>query len=355
MSNFEIDGFDLGQDFKPYIIAEIGVNHEGSIDKAKELILLAKQAGAHAAKFQSYKASKLASKYSPSYWDTSKETTKSQHELFKKYDRFEPEDYQLLAAFCEKNEIDFISTPFDNDSVDFLDPLVKFFKIASADITNLPLIRKCAKTKKPLVMSTGASNFEEIEFAINEAQKAGATQIALLHCVLNYPTKEENASLGLIKELQSRFPEFVIGYSDHVVPDDSLSALLLAVQYGAQILEKHFTHDKTLPGNDHYHSMDVHDLAHFTNKLKIYELMSKAEMSKNSLANEESARVNARRSIVADVDIKAGDVLSEDNLICKRPASGISPVYWDDVIGAVALKDIGEDEALTWDMVKKDI
>ena len=153
-----------------------------------------------------------------------------------------------------------MSTPFDLDAVDFLNPLMPAFKVASADITNVPLIRKCAKQGKPLIMSTGAATLAEIEFALQTAKDAGATEISILHCVLNYPTPEENAQLGMIEVLKRVYPEQIIGYSDHVCPDETISALEVACLKGACILEKHFTHDKTLPGNDHYHAMDKEDL-----------------------------------------------------------------------------------------------
>ena len=146
----------ISSESKPYIIAEIGVNHEGSMDQAKRLIDLAKEGGADAAKFQTYKADTLASKQSPAYWDLTKESTKSQHELFKKYDAFNPDDYLRLAQYCNNQNIDFLSTPFDDDSIDFLEPVMPFFKIASADITSIPLLRKIAKKNKAIVLSTGA-------------------------------------------------------------------------------------------------------------------------------------------------------------------------------------------------------
>ena len=160
----------------PYVIAEIGVNHEGSIDQAKHLIDLAKEGGADAAKFQSYKADTLASKNSPSYWDTTKESTKSQHELFSKYDNFGPDDYSLLADHCRNVGIDFVSTPFDFEAIDFLDPLVPFFKIASSDITNFPFLRYVASKNKPVLLSTGASTIGEIDAAVHILAEAGCQQ-----------------------------------------------------------------------------------------------------------------------------------------------------------------------------------
>ena len=186
----------------PYIIAEIGVNHEGSLEKAKELIELAKEGGANAAKFQTYKADTIASVNSPAYWDRSMESTASQHELFQKYDCFDEKDYIALCEHCHKVGIEFLSTPFDEVAVDFLDPLMPFFKIASADITNIPFLRKIAFKQKPVLLSTGASNQAEIDLAISELQKYGCKDLCLLHCILNYPTLNENANLDMINGLQ---------------------------------------------------------------------------------------------------------------------------------------------------------
>lgn len=345
-----IGDHEICNPLEPYIIAEIGVNHEGSLETAKRLIEQAADAGANAAKFQTYKAEKLASKHSPAYWDTTKEATESQYKLFKKYDSFGESEYQALAAHCEQVGIDFLSTPFDLEAVDFLDGLMPAFKIASADITNVPLIRSCASRKKPLIISTGASTLPEIEFAVRTAREAGADQIALLHCVLNYPTPPALACLSAIDVLKKTFPEHVVGYSDHVVPDENMSALTIAVLKGAMIIEKHFTHDKSLPGNDHYHAMDAGDLRRFNSNLAHYaELIGCNENS--GLANQNLAREHARRSIVAKRKIKAGEILTEENLTTKRPAHGVSPTFWDDVIGRCAAQDIEEDSLLSWPMI----
>ena len=260
----------IGANSRPYIIAEIGVNHEGSLDLAKELIFLAKEGGADAAKFQTYKADTIASKLSPAYWDTKKETTKSQHDLFKKYDNFEEKDYIELYEYCKKLDIQFASTPFDHKSVDFLSPLVSYFKIASADITNIPLLKYISKYTKPVILSTGASNKDEIRFAIDALHDFGVKEIALLHCVLNYPTNYKNASLRMITDLKNVFTDHLVGYSDHTLPDKAMKSLVAATLLGAVIIEKHFTHDKNLKGNDHYHAMDVNDLKNFNTLLDNY-------------------------------------------------------------------------------------
>ena len=344
-----ISSFKISDPLTPYIIAEIGVNHEGDMELAKQLIRESKEAGAHAAKFQSYKADKIASKNSPAYWDTSKESTDSQYKLFKKYDGFGEAEYRELANYCGEIGIDFLSTPFDLEAVDFLDPLMPLFKVASADITNVPLIRKCAATKKPLIMSTGASTLAEIQMAVDVARDAGAEEIILLHCVLNYPTPEDHAQLGMIKVLERTFPECMIGYSDHVAPDETISALEVAVLSGCVVLEKHFTHDKSLPGNDHYHAMDVNDLKRFVAKVNMYKTLVSVEQK--DLSKEASARKHARRSIVIDGGVKKGEVLTEDNLIAKRPAHGISPIHWDEVLGRKVLMNLEDDTILQWDMI----
>jgi len=331
----------------PYVIAEIGVNHGGDMGLAKRLIELAKEGGAHAAKFQTYKAGNLASRYSPAYWDTSKEPATSQYKLFQRYDQFGPDEYKALAAHCAQVGIDFLSTPFDLDAVEFLDELVPAFKVASADITNVPLLRAVARRGKPVLISTGAATLPEIEFAVTTVREAGAKQIALLHCVLNYPTPFENAELGTIRQLARVFTEVAIGYSDHTVPTAGMEVLRTAVMLGATVLEKHFTHDKTLPGNDHYHAMDVDDLKHFMAGIEFDRQVLGG--GTKTVAREARAREHARRSLVAARDLKAGTVLTEDDLIAKRPAHGISPVHWDEVIGRRLARDVAEDALLAWE------
>jgi len=332
----------------PYIIAEIGVNHEGSLNKAKELITLAHEGGAHAVKFQTYKADTLASKQSPAYWDLKKESTTSQYELFKKFDKFGEREYELLAEECRGLGIDFLSTPFDERTVDFLVPLVPCFKIASADITNFPLLRKIAAKGKPVLLSTGASTLAEIDTAIEELERNGCLSLALLHCILNYPTPYENAHLNMIEGLHRTFPNYIIGYSDHTLPDESTLILTASYLKGARIIEKHFTHDKTLPGNDHYHAMDMDDLRRFSANLSLLQ-KAERERHKEPLSSETIARENARRSIVLKKSIEKGEVLTGAFITCKRPAFGISPIHWDEVIGRRTARELPEDHILQWD------
>ncbi|MBF9022596.1 acetylneuraminic acid synthetase [Rhodobacterales bacterium FZCC0069] len=333
---------------KPYIIAEIGVNHEGSMKQAKRLIELAKEGGADAAKFQSYKADTLASKNSPSYWDTSKEETLSQHELFRKYDNFDADQYVELARHCNYVGIDFVSTPFDDEAIEFLNPLVPFFKIASADLTNTPFLRKVAQKGKPIVLSTGAATLAEIDAAVRTITNEGCQDLALLHCILNYPTDDANAHLRMIKGLGRAFPQCTIGYSDHTLPDEEMSSLITSYLLGAVILEKHFTHDKKIPGNDHYHAMDFSDLSRFVERLKKVNQLLGLDDYKRPIETEQISRTNARRSIVLQKDLPAGHRLSESDITYKRPGSGISPLHWDDIIGKKIHKSLKADHILQW-------
>ena len=340
---------------EPFIIAEAGVNcYEiarelgvSPLEAAERMIVEAARAGADAIKFQSYKADKLVIRDSPAYWDTSKEPTTSQFELFSKYDGFDESDYRTLADCAANNGIIFMSTPFDHDAVDFLDALVPAFKIASADITNMPLIRHVAAKNKPVFLSTGAATLEEIKEAVSVVTSQGNSQIAILHCVLNYPTQYERANLLVIERLRRMFPDFLVGYSDHTLPDAGMLVLTAAYVLGARVLEKHFTLNKSLPGNDHYHAMDPSDLRTAIRNLGfIREVLGSGE---KHVANEMPAIVHARRSIVARASIPKGTRIEASHIICKRPGLGISPRLRDLVIGRVTKRDLQPDEVISWE------
>lgn len=333
---------------RPFLILEAGVNHEGSLDTALEMIDAAAEAGADMIKFQSYKAETLASKNSPAYWDRNKEPTPSQFELFKKHDAFVDEDYKRLAQRCEEKGILFCSTPFDSHFVDFLEPLMPVYKIASADITNVPLLRQVAAKGKPILLSTGASYLSEVEEALRTCEEAGAQEIALLHCVLEYPTLPEHVNLATIAYLKSVFPNYTTGWSDHIPPKYGCLALIAAWVEGADILEKHYTLDKSLPGNDHYHGMDPDDVREFRRILE-YAQSIVGDYGKRVFPWEESARKFARRSLVATCDIPAGATLTPEMITQKRPGTGISPKHYDRLMGRKTAVAIQEDDILQWE------
>lgn len=332
---------------RPYVIAEAGVNHEGSMDLAKRLIDEAAEGGAHAIKFQSYKAETIASKDSPYYWDITKEPTRSQFELFKKYDKFWKSEYEDLKLHCDKAGIEFMSTPFDVESAGFLNDLMPVYKISSSDITNLPFIEYMCGFGKPIILSTGSSWLYEIQQALETIGKYG-NKVILMHCILNYPTPDELANLGMILHQRRVFPETIPGYSDHTLPGN-MEVLKTATLLGASVLEKHFTHDKTLPGNDHYHAMDKEDMKHFNREMdRLFTLLGSFE--KKPLPSETKSRANARRSLVALKSIAAGETVSREHLTWKRPASGISPKDIELLLGKKATRSIAEDEVLKWNM-----
>ncbi len=330
---------------RPCVIAAAGVNHEGRMDIARRLIDEAAEGGADAIKFQTYRAETLASRDSPAYWDTSKEPTQSQYELFKRHDSFWKNEFEALKKHCDAAGIAFLSTPFDVESARFLNDLMDVFKISSSDITNKPFIDILCGYGKPILLSTGAAHLHEIAEAVEWIEARG-NKLALLHCVLNYPTADENAALGMIPALKRIFPTHVIGYSDHTLPRD-MHTLEIATLLGARVLEKHFSHDKTLPGNDHYHAMDKEDLRHFFRRMRA-TLASVGDLEVRALPEEEPARRHARRSLVTARAVRKGQPLTAADLTWKRPAHGISPRCYDEVLGLAARRDLAEDTVLQW-------
>ena len=343
---------------RPYLIAEMGVNFYDTarvlgispLEAAKMYIDAAADAGIDCAKFQSYKAGTIVSKNSPAYWDTTKEPTKTQYELFLKHDSFGEAEYRELCDYTHAKGMDYTSTPFDYASADYLESMVDFYKISSSDASNLPFIRHIGAKGKPVVLSVGASYLSEVDEAVRALKESGCRDITILHCVLSYPTAPENANLRIIETIKKDFPDVRVGFSDHVAPDDTMMTLAAAYLLGAEVLEKHFTLHTTLPGNDHYHAGDPDDFRKaIANFRWIDTVLGSPE--KTVLDCETVPRREARRSLVLTRDMKAGEVIQKEDLMPKRPGTGISPVYTEIVIGRKVLRDLDEDTILTWDMI----
>lgn len=335
----------------PYLIAEIGVNHHNNIQLAEKIIKQAKKGGADAVKFQTYKAESLASKKSPYYWDLKQVKEKSQYKLFKKFDKFNQDDYIKLKKISDYYKIDFLSTPFDLQSANFLNKLVKFFKIASADFTNLILIEHICKFNKPILLSTGASNMKEISKLDKFFKfKYPNIDLVLLHCVLAYPTKYEDANLNIITLMKKKFPYRIIGYSDHTLPDPSGLTLLEAFRKGAQVIEKHFTLDtlKGKKGNDHFHSVDYNDLLIFRKNINFVKKIEGSLDKRKILDCEKKSRLNARRSLYSLGVIEKNEKITLKKMIAKRPGTGISPIYYKKLIGKKSKKKIFDDHQFKW-------
>lgn len=343
---------------KPYLIAEMGVNFYDTaktlniepIEAAKLYIDKAAEAGVDCAKFQSYKANTIVSKNSPAYWDTTKEPTKTQYELFLKHDSFGEKEYRELCDYTHEKGLDFTSTPFDYASVDYLEDMVDFYKISSSDLSNIPFIRYIGSKGKPVYISVGAAYLSEVDEAIRNLKEVGCKEIVIFHCVLSYPTDPKDANLRVIETLKKNFPDVKVGFSDHVAPDEGMITLATAYLLGAEVIEKHFTLDKTLPGNDHYHAGDPEDFRKAIANFKLIDcILGSAE--KTVLDCELVPRREARRSLVLTRDMKKGEVISEKDIMAKRPGTGISPQYTEIVVGRKILQDLPEDTVLTWDMV----
>lgn len=342
------------------LIAEIGVNYYdiaeqngiSPMEAAKLMIKEAKEAGVHAVKFQSYKANTLAAKESPSYWDTTEETTTSQYELFKKFDSFTYNEYKELFDYCNELNIEFLSTAFDIDSADYLFDLMAVYKVSSSDLNNIPFVEYQAKKGKPILLSVGASKEEEIEKTIEVIRMHNTEPIILMHCILEYPTPFEHANLNRIVTLKKQYPNLIIGYSDHTKPDIDVDVIKTAYNLGAIVIEKHFTLDKTLAGNDHYHAMDPADARKMIDGIEFIESI-RGSYRIEPLKTESESRKNARRSLVADCNIKKGTIISKDMLTSKRPGTGVSPADIDKVIGKTFNKDITEDSIVRYEMINK--
>ena len=337
------------------VIAEIGVNYYDiakeynmdNIEAAKWMCKEAYLAGADAVKFQTYKAEKIASKFSPAYWSLEEENTLSQYELFKKYDFFGESEYRELSNYCKELGVVFMSTPFDFEAVDYLDDVMDEYKISSSDLTNIPFIEYICKKGKPIILSVGAAKEEEIDLAVSVINSYG-NHLALLHCVLEYPTPLEDANLLRIVALKQKYKNIEIGYSDHTKPTDDYRVIRIAFSLGGSIIEKHFTLNKTLKGNDHYHAMDVNDLRRIRKiLLETKQVLGDANIDCTNA--EDLARKNARRSIVAAKDIKVGDVIDASCLTFKRPGNGISPKFYSNIVGKKAVKNVNVDRILNWE------
>jgi len=328
-----------------FIIAEAGVNHNGSIDLAKKLIDVASEAGVDAVKFQTFKAENLVSKNAQKA-DYQKETTdkaESQFEMIKKLE-LDTDTHIELIAYCKTKSIMFLSTPFDHDSIDMLNDLgLEIFKIPSGEITNLPYLRHIGKLGKKVILSTGMAEIGEIEDALNVLYNAGTNKsnITVLHANTMYPTPMQDVNLKAMVTIGDTF-DIAYGYSDHTL---GIEVDIAAVAMGASVIEKHFTLDKNMEGPDHKASLEPDELIAMVKGIRNIELALGSNMKKPSKSEMPNIQI-ARKSIVAKKAIKEGDILSEDNLAIKRPGTGINPMMWDSIIGSCAQKDYDEDELL---------
>ena len=325
-----------------YIIAEAGVNHNGSFELACKLVDAAKAAGVDCIKFQTFKSENLVS-HSAQKAEYQKDTTGegSQVDMLKKLE-LSYDEFLKLKEYCDQVGICFLSTPFDFDSIVFLNSIeMPFWKIPSGEITNYPYLVALAKTGKPVVMSTGMCEMEEIEEAIKVLRDNGTKDIKLLHCNTEYPTPFEDVNLKAMETIRNAFG-LEVGYSDHT---KGIEVPIAAVALGATVIEKHFTLDRNMEGPDHKASLEPDELAKMVQSIRNIE-KSLGTGDKKPSASEKKNIAVARKSIVAKTAIKCGDELSEANITVKRPGNGISPMRWNELIGTKAVRDFKEDELI---------
>ena len=328
---------------KVYIIAEAGDNHNGDFNTALKLVDVAKRAGADCVKFQTFVTEEIISKYAEMAEYQKKNTGKeeSQFEMVKRLE-LSFDEFRKIKEYCDRVGIQFLSTPFDLKSVDFLNELgVPFFKIPSGEITNYPYLIKIAHTGKPVVMSTGMCEPDEILAAINVLEKNGSGEITLLHCNTEYPTPLKDVNLYAMRTMKKMFGKKV-GYSDHT---KGIEVPVAAVALGACVIEKHFTLDKNMPGPDHKASLEPDELGRMVKNIRNIEIALGDGVKRVSESEGKNIAI-ARKSIVARRNIQEGEILTEENLAVKRPGTGINPMQWMEVLGTRAVRDFKEDELI---------
>ncbi len=330
------------------IIAEAGVNHNGSLEMAKQLVDKAVEAGVDYIKFQTFKASKLVTKSAKQAEYQQKNIGKegdSQYQMLKKLE-LSPEDHEVLIAYCKERGIKFFSTAFDFDSIEYLHSLnLGLWKVPSGEVTNYPFLKRIAAYNEKTVLSTGMCDMQDVRNAVEALYKNGLSKenLILLHCNTEYPTPFEDVNLKAMDALKKEFG-VEIGYSDHT---KGIEVPIAAVALGTTVIEKHFTLDRALPGPDHKASLEPDELKAMVSAIRNIEKAVGGDGTKHVSESERKNIAIARKSIVAACDIKAGEIFTEENLTVKRPGSGISPMRWEEVLGQKAKKDFNEDELIT--------
>ena len=331
-----------------FIIAEAGVNHNGSLRLAKKLVDAAKKAGADAVKFQTYRTEDLVTRRAPkAAYQKKTSPGRSQYDMLKGLE-LSAADFKVLSSYCRKKKILFLSTPFDIRSADLLRSLgMKMFKVSSGDLTNIPMLKHIAKYKRPMILSTGMATINEVKEAVKAVYSAGNRKIVLLHCTSNYPARYEDVNLRAMDTIakESGLP---VGYSDHT---QGLEISIAAVARGASVIEKHFTLSRKMKGPDHMSSIEPDELSKLVSAIKKVELAI-GDGVKSPKRAENGVKKVARKSLVANTDISAGQKIKNDMIAIKRPGTGIEPKYYSQISGKTAKRPIKKDSLILWSMVK---
>ena len=343
MKDIKVFNKIIGEEQPCFIIAEAGVNHNGSLELAKKLIDVAVDANADAIKFQTFKAEGVATSNVDMVDYQKKNMGKdiSQLEMLKSLE-LDYKNFKILKNYCDKKNIIFLSTPHSFDAIDFLEDLIPAYKFGSGDLTNFPALRHAAKKNKPIILGTGMANINEVKEAVELIKSTGNDQVILLHCTTNYPCLFEEVNLLAMKTLKKEL-NCLVGYSDHT---EGILLPIAAVVLGASVVEKHFTTDKKLPGPDHKISLEPEELEQMIKNIRIIE-KTLGTSEKQPTSSEKKIMKLARKSIVAHQDIPKGTVITENMITIKRPGIGLEPRYWDYIIGKTTNQDIHKDELIT--------
>ena len=338
MNKFKINNHEISKENPPFIIAEAGINHNGSVEKAVKMVKTAKNAGVSAIKFQTFKAHEFISNSSLTYTYTSQgeSITESQLDLFKRCE-LSNDDFYKIKKTCDEEKIFFLSTPQNKSDLDFLLELgVSAIKVGSDDFTNLPLLKYYSKTKLPIIISCGMATLEEIETTLDAIGTLDGYPTALLLTTSEYPTPPQNVNLQKLRTLSQKFPDITLGYSDHTQGN---LASIVAISFGACIFERHFTLDNSLPGPDHWFSVNPSNLKIWSDSIKTaYQMMGSSEILPTEL--ETKMKTIARRSIVSLDHIELGETLNENNIGLRRPGTGLPPKMFESILGKKARKKI---------------
>jgi len=344
--SWAIQGREIGNGAPAYIIAEVGVNHNGNMDMALELVDAAVTAGVDAVKCQLFQASELASRVAPQavYQRERGKADETQLEMLRRLE-ISFRQVEMLRAYAEERHVTLLATPFDPASVQALAAMkVPAIKIGSGDLTNLPMLRAVAALDVPVILSTGMSYLAEVEDAVRALGSEGCSQIALLHCTSSYPAQPGEVNLRAMATLEHAFPGVLIGYSDHTL---GVAVAIAAVSLGASIIEKHLTLDRTLPGPDHYASLEPREFEELVRAIRtVEESLGSSRKSPSSM--EVEMRVAARKSVVAARDLPAGVLLSPDDMLVKRPGTGIAPKFLEELVGRSVIRPVEVDVPLSW-------
>jgi N-acetylneuraminate synthase len=345
----ETKNIKIGKDNPVFIIAEAGVNHNGDISKAKELIDAAVEARVDAVKFQTFNTDKLTTKKAPKadYQNETTDKNESQYVMLKKLE-LSKEEHIILKEYCEEKNINFMSTPFSSDTVDLLEQIgIDIYKIGSSDTNNLPLLKYIAQKNKPIILSTGMSTLTEVSEAVDTILNTGNDKLVLLHCVSNYPAEYENVNLKAMDTMKNAF-NIETGYSDHTL---GVEVPIAAAARGAAVIEKHFTLDKNMEGPDHKASLNPRELKNMVRSIRNIET-SLGNGIKEPTKNEKENKKTIRKSIVVNKNKNKGELINKEDIDIKRPGIGIAPKFLKIITGMKLTKKVKEDQLLTWEDFK---